>query len=165
MIRLAAGADRRTRAIFWMLLVAALALPWGTGAAVKIYLDTQGLPTYPWHYFLNPWTLAIFVIPSSVYWSSPLLALALLWLFTAGPDRLLGSTRGDRLIIVLGGFLLGAAGAVRLYIPLFWDIQHSTVSAGLVPLLYLSHVLVGTALGSALAIARARRRTRAGVPL
>jgi hypothetical protein len=159
--------DRRgAHRISWALLVLALALPWGTGAAVKIYLDLQGMPTYPWVYFINPWTLAVYVIPSSIYWSSPLLALTALWQFTAGRDRLLGLTHGQRLLIVLGGFVLGAVGAVRLYVPLFWDIQNSMVPAGRLPLMYMPSLLLGAALGGLLAFARARRRSRvARVPL
>ncbi len=152
---------RRARTISWALLIGALVLPWGTGAAVKIYLDLQGMPTYPWIYFINPWTLAVYVIPSSIYWSSPLLALTALWQFTAGRDRLLGLTRGQRLLIMLGGFVLGAVGAVRLYVPLFWDIQNSTVPAGRLPLLYLPYLLVGAALGGLVAfLARSRRQSR-----
>ncbi|UCC74641.1 MAG: hypothetical protein JSV86_08865 [Gemmatimonadota bacterium] len=159
--------DRRgARIVCWALLVVALALPWGTGAVVKIYLDLQGMPTYPWVYFVNPWTLVVYIIPSSIYWSSPLLALTALWQFTAGRERLLGLRRGQWLPIVLGGFVVGAAGAVRLYVPLFWDIQNSTVPAGRLPLLYLPYLLVGAALGGLLALARSRRRPRAArVPL
>ncbi len=156
------GRDMRARRIVsWTLLLVALALPWGTGAAVKIYLDLQGMPTYPWINFINPWTLAVYVVPSSIYWSSPLLALTALWWLTAGRDRLLGMTRGERLIIVLGGFVAGALAAVRLYIQLFWDIENSTVPAGRLPLLYLPSLLAGAALGGLWAWALARRRTRA----
>ncbi|MGD2154988.1 MAG: hypothetical protein PVG79_17115 [Gemmatimonadales bacterium] len=153
--------DRRAwRVVSWTLLLVALALPWGTGAAVKIYLDLQGMPTYPWVYFINPWTLAVYVIPSSVYWSSPLLALTGLWWLTAGRERLLGTTRMDRLIVMPGGFVAGAVGAARLYVPLFWDIQSSTVPAGRLPLLYLPYLLAGAALGALLAWGRARWRAR-----
>ncbi|UCC71541.1 MAG: hypothetical protein JSV86_14270 [Gemmatimonadota bacterium] len=38
----------------------------GTGAAVKIFLDLRGMPTYPWIYFIDPWTLAVYDIPSSM---------------------------------------------------------------------------------------------------
>lgn len=63
---------------------------------------------------MNTWILGIYVIPSSIYWSSPLLALTALWWFTARRDQMLGLSRSDRLIIVLGGFVLGAVGAIRL---------------------------------------------------
>lgn len=153
--------DRRaSNRVSWGLVAVAMALPWGTGAVVKIYLDLQGMPTYPLVYFLNPWTLGVYVIPSSIFWSSPLLALAALWWFTARRERLLGLTRSDRLIIVLGGFVLGAVGAIRLYVPLFWDIESSTVPAGRLPLLYLPYVLLGAALGCVPALARALGRAR-----
>ncbi len=150
---------RGLRAAFWGLLAAALALPWGTGAAVKIYLDAHGLPTYAWINYINPWTLALFVIPSSIYWSSPRLALAALWWYSVRRDRLWGTTPGDRLIIALGGFLVGGVGAVRLYIPLFWDVANSTVPAGRLPRLYLPWVLAGMAVGFAAVGVRVWRRS------
>jgi hypothetical protein len=146
------------RLVFWALLAIALLLPWGTGAAVKIYLDAHGQPTYPWVHYVNPWTLAVFVIPSSLYWSSPLLALLAAWRLTARSDRLFATTRADRLIIVSGGFILGAVGAVRLYVPLFWDIENSTIPAGRLPLLYLPWILVGLILGVTLVLIRHRAR-------
>lgn len=146
------------RFVFWAMLAVSLLLPWGTGAAVKLYLDAQGVPTYAWIYYVNPWTVAVFVIPSSLYWSSPLLALLAAWRLTARTDRLLATTRVDRLIIVVGGFILGAVGAVRLYIPLFWDIENSTIPAGRLPLLYLPWILVGLILGAALVLIRHRTR-------
>ena len=45
---------RGLRVALWGLLAVALALPWGTGAAVKIYLDAHGQPTYAWINYLNP---------------------------------------------------------------------------------------------------------------
>lgn len=160
MINSVLPSDRRaSRIVSWTLLLVALALPWGTGAAVKMHLDLEGMPTFPWINFINPWTLAVYVIPSSIYWSSPLLALTVLWWLTAGRERLLGMTRGERLIIVLGGFVAGAVSAVRLYVPLFWDIENSTIPAGRLPLLYLPSLLVGAALGGLWARALARRRS------
>lgn len=152
------------RAIIGGLLIAALLLPWGTGAAVKIYLDSQGLPTYPWIAYINPWTLAVYVIPTTLYWSSPLLALALLWPIATRPYRLWGSSARDRAAIVLGGYMLGAVGAVRLYVPLFRDIEHSTVSAARLPLSYLPYVALGMAVGAAFALIRLRTRTAPGIP-
>lgn len=149
---------KASRTVFWLLLGTALVLPWGTGAAVKIWLDARGLPTYPWFYYLNPWTLGVFVLPSSLYWSSPLLALAFAWRRTARSDRWLGTTAGERLLVVGCGFAFGAGGAVRLYIALFRDMGGSAVPVGLLPFLYLPHVLLGLFLGSAVAGARARRR-------
>lgn len=143
------GPSHRTvRLVVWAMLAVSLLLPWGTGAAVKIYLDALGQPTYPWVYYINPWTLAVFVVPSTLYWSSPLLALLAAWRFTARPERIFSTTRCDRLIVLVGGFTLGAVGAVRLYVPLFWDIENSTVPAGRLPLLYLPWILVGLILGA-----------------
>ncbi len=159
--------DRRAvRLTFWALLAVALVLPWGTGAVVKLYLDAHGQTTYPWVYYVNPWTLAVYVIPSSIFWSSPLLALIAIWRLTVGTDRLLATTPGDRLIIVVSGFLFGAIGATKLYIPLFRDVENSPIPAGRLPLLYLPWLLVGLGLGCVLVLARARRRARhARVPL
>ncbi|MGD8699450.1 MAG: hypothetical protein PVJ43_09180 [Gemmatimonadales bacterium] len=158
------GPDSRTvRLVFWTLLVLALLLPWGTGAVVKVYLDATGHPTYPWVYYANPWTLAVFIIPSSIYWSSPLLALVAVWRLTARRDRLLATTLADRTIIALGGFLLGVVGAIRLYVALFRDIEHSPIPVSRLPLLYLPWVTAGLILGSAVALIRAQTRvTRSG---
>jgi len=142
--------------VFWTLLAVSLLLPWGTGAAVKIYLDALGQPTYPWVYYANPWTLAVFIIPSSIFWSSPLLALLAVWRLTARSDRLFATTLADRTIAALGGFLVGAFGAIQLYVPLFRDIENSPIPVGRLPLLYVPWVLTGLILGGALALVRAR---------
>ena len=159
--------DRRTiRLVFWTLLAVALLLPWGTGAAVKIYLDVHGQSTYPWLYYVNPWTLTVYVIPSSLFWSSPLIALVGAWRLAAGIDRLLATTPADRLIILVSGFLLGAIGATRLYLLLFWDLESSSIPAGRLPLLYLPWMLIGLGLGCVVVLARAWKRARhARVPL
>jgi hypothetical protein len=151
---------RTVRLLFWTLLAVSLLLPWGTGAAVKIYLDAHGQPTYPWVYYANPWTLAVFIIPSSIFWSSPLLALVAGWRLTARIDHFLATSFADRTITALGGFLLGAVGAIRLYVPLFSDIENSPIPAGRLPLLYMPWVLVGLILGGALALIRARTRVQ-----
>jgi hypothetical protein len=142
--------------VFWTLLSVSLVLPWGTGAAVKIYLDALGQPTYPWVYYANPWTLAVFIIPSSIFWSSPLLAVLAVWRLSARSDRLLAMTLADRTIIAIGGFLAGAVGAIRLYVPLFRDIENSPIPVERLPLLYVPWVLAGLILGGALAWTRAR---------
>lgn len=76
------------------MLAISLLLPWATGAAVKIYLDARGLPTYPWVYYVKPWTLAVFVIPSSLYWSSALHA-PIARLAAHSPDRIASSPAGE----------------------------------------------------------------------
>lgn len=156
---------RRDRALFWSLLAIALALPWGTGAAVKVYMDLNALATYPWHYYLNPWTFVVYIVPSSFYWSSPLLAALLAWRVTAHRERLLGTTRGDRRTIVVAGFLVGAPAAVWLFAKLFRDIENPTVPAGRLPVLYLPYLLAGLALGGGLVAFRVWRRTRKAATL
>lgn len=56
--------------------------------------------------------------------------------------------------MVFSGFTSGAVGAVRLYIPLLWDIENSTISAASLPLLYLPWILVGLVLGAILVLIR-----------
>ncbi|HSG80919.1 MAG TPA: hypothetical protein VLC48_01610 [Gemmatimonadota bacterium] len=148
------------RSLFWSLLALALALPWGTGAAVKVYMDLNGLTTYPWHYYVNPWTFAVYIVPSSIYWSSPLLAALLAWRLAARPQRLLGTTRGDRRIIILAGFLVAAPAAMRLFALLFRDIDNPAVPAGRLPLMYLPYVVAGLLLGGGWVALRVRRRAR-----
>jgi hypothetical protein len=142
------------------LLAIVLALPWGTGAAVKVYMDLNGLATYPWHYYVNPWTFAVYIVPSSIYWSSPLLAALLSWRLAARPERLLGTTRRDRRIIIIAGFLLGTPEAARLFALLFRDIDNPAVPAGRLPLMYLPYVVAGLLLGSGWVALRVRKRAR-----
>jgi hypothetical protein len=155
------NADRRhTRVLFGTLLTVALALPWGTGAVVKIYLDLHDLATYPWHYYLNPWIIVVYVVPSTLYWSSPLLVLLLLWRLTANREQLLRTTRSDRCVIVLAGFCFGAPAAALLFVRLFRDINQPAVPASRLPLLYLPYLLIGVVLGSTVAAFRVRKRVR-----
>lgn len=104
--------------------------------------------------------MAVFVIPSSLYWSSPLLALIAAWRLSARTDRLFASTRRDRLIMVLSGFILGAVGTVRLYISLFWEIENFTIPAARLPALCLPWILVGPVLGAMLVLVRHRTHQR-----
>lgn len=69
-----AGADdaeaRAARRLMIQILVGGALIPWVSGACVKLYLDAQYAPTWPWSAFLDPGSLfielfytALFAIP------------------------------------------------------------------------------------------------------
>jgi hypothetical protein len=111
--------SRIDRAIVWLAAGTGLLLPWATAAGVKLYLEAQGKPTWPW------WTFAQFtpvgLLLSAIY-AAPFYALAVLarqwalgkirWLARASPLQ--------RRLVVLLTLAGGAVGMLRVFVDVFW---------------------------------------------
>jgi hypothetical protein len=103
----------------WFIGVSGVLLPWVVGLVVKLYLQAQGKPTLSIRGFIDPSSIVVLLILTTVMWSSPFVILGFL-VGTRFPPR--GSTvysfRYDRR---LGWWTYGAgvAAAVLVFIPLF----------------------------------------------
>lgn len=132
--------------IAWTLGVTGTLTPWLVGLDVKAYLQSQGQPTLPIASFLNPTALPILVISTLTMWSFPFLLLALAaryrMLVRDHPER---SFR-QRLWLVWLTFAGAMAGAVALFVPVFWrfDMIYVIVPLGLY---YLPVMGLGYGLG------------------
>jgi hypothetical protein len=109
---------RRQRQVFWGIVLIGAALPWIVGAGEKLYLDVHGKATFPWSYFVGPWTL-VWIVPVSAWFALAYLGLAYVarrvmsgpfWRLTSVPARML---------FLLGSFVGGCVGTVWTFISVF----------------------------------------------
>lgn len=126
---------RADRVIVWLAAGTGLLQPWATAAGVKLYLEMQGKPTWPW------WTFAQFTpvgLLLSLVYAAPFYALALLARHWAlGRIRwLAGASALQRRLVVLLTLAGGAAGMVRVFMDVFWGFDP-------VVLVYLPLIVVG----------------------
>jgi len=141
--------------VFWLIAVPGIALPWATGASVKVYLQAHGEPTISSLYFVNPLSLVI-EIPVAILWASPYLALGLIAqpILQGHLAFLNWTTRLERAIFLVCGFMLGAVGTVRTFIEVFRDFDplYFLPPFFLFPVYYVGrHMVTGLVLGLSLA--------------
>jgi hypothetical protein len=137
-----------TRWIFWSIVATGMVLPWAVGIGVKLYLDAQGLPTWPWRYFLDP---ARFVLEFTLtlVFASPFIALAFFARYLLSV-QLWGTRYWERLPVILCGLLGGAVGTVRTFLLVFVQFEPMNLFAPL-PLLYVDDMLRGLVVGCIIA--------------
>ncbi len=106
--------------LFWVILLVGLLLPWCVGAWVKLFLEVQGKPTWPWGFFLHPEILLVEIF-ASVYWALPFTGLALLSRYGLEKQlSLLNLNPMERLLCISLSFLVGVYHATLLFKDLFW---------------------------------------------
>jgi hypothetical protein len=109
-----------SKGFFWVILLSGLLLPWGVGLWVKLTLQSQGSPTWPWVFFLHPGILLVEILVSA-YWALPFTGLALLSRY--GLERRLpffNLAPMERLVCVALSFIVGVFKAIPLFKALFW---------------------------------------------
>lgn len=107
--------------LFWVILLVGLLLPWVVAAWVKLSLQAQGSPTWPWSYFLTPGRL-MSEAAISIYWALPFTGLALLSRY--GLEKalpLFNLAPFERLSCIALAFALGVFRAFPLFRDLFWE--------------------------------------------
>lgn len=141
------GLDKK---IFWFITAFGLALPWIIGIGVKLYLEIQGKPTWPWSFFFQPHILIMSLI-CTVWFSTPYIGLAFLAQFILSRQSLFRTGYLERLIIILGGFLCGSVAAVKIFLGVFWEFDPIIFLAVSLPASYAPYMLIGLLGGSMVA--------------
>lgn len=129
----------------WKIMATGLITPWIIGTLIKIYLDFQNKITFPWSYFLKPQGLAV-LIPASLWWGIPFIALAFLSRQLLKKDFLaIHSERGKfyLLMVTLAGTFIGAG---RIFVSVFWVFDPIVILAPIWTL-YIQDFLIGLFLG------------------
>ena len=111
---------RFEKKIFWCITAFGLALPWIIGIGVKLYLEIQGKPTWPWSFFFQPHILIMSLI-CTVWFATPYIGLAFLARFILPRQSFFRTGYLERLIIILGGFVCGSVAAVKIFLSVFWE--------------------------------------------
>jgi len=144
--------QRRATSIgFWLICLYGFALPWITGAAVKIHLDNLGRPTLPWSYFITSLSFLI-LIPPTLLWALPYILLALLWKVFLARTRLFRFTYRERLIVLISALTVMSVGTITTFRGVFWEFDFIVLL--LAPELALQiakYLALGLAVGFALA--------------
>jgi hypothetical protein len=112
--------SRVDRVIVAAMPVTGLLLLWVVAAGVKLHLQAQGRPTWPWSAFA---TYAVFGLFASAIAAAPLTALAVFyrsWI-VGGVTSLSGASPLQRRLVVLSGFAGCVAGMVRVFVDVFWE--------------------------------------------
>jgi hypothetical protein len=149
---------RLARKVWWLIIAGTVLLPWLVGLCTKIYLDSQGSPTYPWSYFLNPLSLPLLII-MSLWWGLPMVVIAFFArTVLSGPGDYF--SRQETLLIIAFTVVVGFAGMVKVFLPIFRNYDPIYV---IVPLFfyYFHWILLGLILGLVVAYPMAiwRRHT------
>lgn len=145
--------SRVDRVIVVTMVVVGLLLPVAVGVGVKLYLQAQGRPTWPWS---DIQAYAIVFGPiDAVIAAAPLILLASLYRKWAVGDlaRFSRATPLQGRLVVLSGFAGCAAGMVRVFIDVFWEFD--PLALFFVPVLvalYLPWMVGGLAVGALLAV-------------
>jgi hypothetical protein len=118
--------SRVDRLIVAAMPITGLLLLWVVAAGVKLHLQAQGKPTWPWSAFA---TYAVFGLFASVIAAAPIAALAVFyWRWTVGGVRSLsGASPLQRRLVVLSGFAGCVAGMVRVFVDVFWEFDPMAV--------------------------------------
>ena len=129
----------------WLIAGAGAVVPWLSGAAVKVFLDMMGQPTWPWSAFLNPWQL-LFLLPITVWISLPFFVLAYAAYRLLPRDFAGLTTRRSRQLFFVGGLVLGVIGAAVVFVDMFWLFSFEEL---LLPVWagYLPYMLAGLGIG------------------
>lgn len=134
--------------IFWSITALGMALPWAVGAGVKLYLDAQGLPTWPWSFFLNP-ARFVLELTLTLFFASPFIALAFFARYLLSVA--LWRTRfWERLAVIVCALVGGVIGTVRTFLWVFMQFNPMNLFAP-IPLLYLDDMLRGLVVGCVIA--------------
>ena len=141
---------RFEKKIFWCITAFGLALPWIIGIGVKLYLQIQGKPTWPWAFFFQPHILIMSLI-CTVWFATPYIGLALLAWFILSRRSFFRTGYLERLIIILGGFLCGSVAAVKIFLSVFWEFDPIIFLAVSLPASYATYMLIGLLGGSVVA--------------
>lgn len=142
------------RTIIWLIICLGITLPWATGISVKLYLQAQGRPTWPWSHFFSPGAL-VTELWATMWFAAPFLMLAFLaqWILPGKLSYLDRFTDWERRAIVLATLSGGAVGSVRVFLDVFWEFDPMVwFFAFLIPLLYMSDMLIGLAAGICIAV-------------
>ena len=129
----------------WVIVAVGSAVPWLEGAWIKLVLDVQGLPTWPWSAFLSPQKL-ISLVPITVWLSLPFFVLAYA-AYRLLPQAFAGlETRRARQIFFVAGLVMGVIGQLYVFGPIFDSFEFSKL---LTPMWlgYVPHMLVGLGVG------------------
>jgi hypothetical protein len=120
------------RLIAWSCGVTTLLLPWGSGIAVKLWLQSRDLPTLPWSSFLAPEAILIYIPVTFILWAFPfpLLGLYVRYRYL---NRVSGSkTFKERVFVVGLSYLCGVAAGAFIFWSMFreFDILYIFVPVG-----------------------------------
>ncbi len=137
-----------TKWVFWVIVISGLTLPWAVGAGVKLYLDAQGLPTWPWWFFLNP-ARFVLELTLTLFFASPFIALAFLARYLLSVP-LWGTRYWERLAVIMCALVGGVIGTVRTFLSVFMQFQPWNLLAPL-PLFYVDDMLRGLVVGCIIA--------------
>jgi hypothetical protein len=141
---------RFEKKIFWCITAFGLALPWIIGTGVKLYLEIQSKPTWPWAFFFQPHIFIMSLI-CTVWFATPYIGLALLAWFILSRRSFFRTGYLERLIIILGGFLCGSVAAVKIFLSVFWEFDPIIFLAVSLPASYATYMLIGLLGGSVVA--------------
>lgn len=141
---------RFEKKIFWYITAFGLVLPWIVGTGVKLYLEIQGKPTWPWAFFFQPHILIMSLI-CTVWFATPYIGLAFLARSILPRQSFFRTGYLDRLIIILSGFFCGSVGAVKIFLSVFWAFDPIIFLAVSLPVSYATYMLIGLLGGSVVA--------------
>lgn len=155
--------SRLDRTLIWATVAVGLLLPWATGVGVKLYLQAQGKPTFPWSYFFGP--VLVLELSATAVFALPFVVLAL-----AGCAVLQGRIASLRDVdawetraVLLGGLLGGVVGALWTFVRVFFVFDPMVLLVSwIVATYYLPHLCAGLVAGLGVALAHVwlRRRRR-----
>lgn len=103
------------------MLAVGLLLPWCIGIGIKLFLDSQGEPTWNWSYLLHP-GIVLAELWASLWFAAPSLVLAYFAyrLFTGRVRWLHRLNRVEHCLIIVAAMTWGTAGSVPVFYQLFW---------------------------------------------
>jgi hypothetical protein len=133
----------RSRNLFLWCSGIGLVVPWLSGLAVKLWLQSRGLPTYPYSAFLEE---AWLCIVASVLFAVPLMVFGVFAQRVLATRSCCGLTTQRARNCLIAGVLLGTvASMTRLFIDLFWEFDFQSLFFA--PLLWIGY-LDGAAVGA-----------------
>ena len=154
------------RIIIWLIVCLGIVLPWAIGIGVKLYLQSQGKPTWEWSYFFEPENIAL-ELWATAWFAAPYLVLGVLALcIIVGRIPLLDRlTDWERRVIVLASLVWGTVGSVRVFLGMFRSFDPVVfLFAPVFFVQYLDDMAIGLAGGIVIAaLSFAVRRLRTGV--
>ena len=126
-------ADRKR--LIWSILVVGFAIPWMVGALVKLFLDSRGVSTVDWGYFLSPKELPFSVLLT--FWlGSP-------YVYLAFNSRV---SKGRSIKSIMTAFGLAITGSIFLYLCVWQHIFLLIMSLIWLPIPPFLLMLVGFAI-------------------
>ena len=127
------GTNRKRLAL--TILIVGLLVPWVVGAYVKLELDSRGIPTVDWSYFLGPEGLLITILLT--------LWLGLPYIYLAYKTRT-SDTRTT--VSILTGFCFAVASSIFLYVEIWQSVVTFFWSLVWLPIPPFLMMLLGLAL-------------------